>query len=372
MITRPYGVSPTVDVNIGGVSIRYESITSLVVTLEENMHDLVELVIAGFPIGAASDYWNKPIKISIDNGANLYYEFIGYVDKVHPTGNSSQGFVNYSPIQAATVVCLGASYAMRGSHTRVWSKHRFEDVVSNLAFKYGFSADCVRKGKVYDYLVQTGESDWKFLTKIADLQGLSVNCHGAHLHIYDPYKSFSRRISFHVLHSLSTSGGDPAPAPGQVLEFKGKFGQSLPEQSSVLMGNGKTIDLNSPHKIALPLLTKTTVHDLSVEQGLARIDATRKHSYDHTAQVSVTGVAGCLPGGIVKITGYDQSIDDYWYVKAVKHKISEGSFVSDLSIARNIDNELTETNTPTFTVRRDNYFDGTKWVARKRSTNVYS
>lgn len=372
MLTKPYGVSPSVEISIGGVNVRYESIVSVSLLLEESKHDLLEMVIAGFPPGAVTDYWNSPVKVVLDNGASFYYEFIGYIDGVHPTSSTSQGFVNYSPIQSATLVCLGASYAMRGSNTRGWSNHRLESIVASLSVNYGFSSDCIKKGKVYEALVQTGESDWKFLTRAADIQGLSVNCHGTHLHVYDPYSAYSRRNSFHVLHTLVTSGNDPTPSPGQILDLKGSFRKQLTSQTSVLMPNGKTVDLKDSNSTAMPLLSRTGTYDTSVSQGIARINSTRKQSYDHSMKATVLGLAGCLPGGVVKVVDYDNAIDGYWYVKSVKHSIANGDFLSELSITRNVDNELVPTNTATFKLNTDSYFDGKRWVARKRTNSVYS
>jgi len=372
MLSKGYGVSPSLEFSIGGVPVRYESITSLVVILEENKHDLVELVIAGFPPGELHTYWNKPVRLSIDLGASLYYEFVGYIDNVRASSDSSKGLVNRSPIQAASVVCLGASYAMRGSNTRVWSNHRFEDILATFARTYGFRSDCIRRGNIYDALAQTGESDWQFLVRAATIQGLSVNCHGTHIHAYDPYQAFSRRVSFHVLSTLITSGGDPTPLPGQILSLKGVFKQQLLNRTSVMMPNGATLDINGDGTTGSSLATKTPTFSTSVEQGMAAVAASRKEAYDQSIEVSVVGLPGCLPGGIVKIDGYSLEMDDYWYVKSVKHRISDNYFVSDMSLTRNIDNELTNTNTPAFRLQNDTYFDGNRWVARKRAFNVYS
>lgn len=372
MFTRPYGNSPKIEVSIGGVPIRYESITSFRLLLEEDKHDLLEVSIAGFPPGAVNDFWGKPIKLIIDNGGNMYQEFVGYIDTVKPTNEFQQGLVNYSPFQNATLVCLGASYAMRGSHTKVWSRYKLEDIVAFMSIRYGFSSDCIQKGRIHETLVQTGESDWKFLTRVADIQGLSVNCHGTHLHVYDPYKAFSRRSSFHVIFTLATTKGDPTQTPGQILNFKANFRYVLPYQSSIMTSNGTVLDLHSAERLALPLRTRVGVHDTSFEQGVARIEASRKHTYDHTANVTVMGIAGCVPGGIVKIDGYDALIDDYWYVKCVTHTITSSGFITDLTIARNIDNELVNTNTSVMDIPRDTFFNGNSWVSRRRVSNVYS
>lgn len=367
-----HGNSPDVEITIGGVVIDYFSVSYMRFLLEENTHDMLELVISGLPPKLVDTYWGSPVNVKVSTGSRFYYEFAGYVDQVRPHSNVGAGVVNNSPFQLSSVICLGASYHMRGSKSRDWSGHRLEDIASEMALSYGFSLDCKSGGYTYDTMIQASESDWKFLTRIASLHGLSVNVHGTRMRVYDQYAARSRFPSFHVLYSLAETKGDVTPGPGQIFDFKANLTKKLPYQSSVLTPTGDVLDLTGESTHGFSIQSRTGSHDLNVSQGLARIASKSRSVYDHEADVRVNGVAGCVPGGVVKIQGFETAIDGFWYVKSVEHRVEQNRFFSDLRIARDDSKVLDFTNIAVSEAADVPIVRASSWAASKRYTNVYS
>lgn len=142
MISKsPYGLSPNIDVSIDDVPVDYQALNRLEVVLTENKHDVLNIHIAGLPPQAVTDYLNAGVRLRFDTGASFVFEFAGYVTDVRPESQARHPLVNDSPFQNSVLVCLGASYAMRGAVSRVWEAASLSDVAKEFAFTYKFSLD---------------------------------------------------------------------------------------------------------------------------------------------------------------------------------------------------------------------------------------
>jgi hypothetical protein len=109
------------------------------------------------------------------------------------------------------------------------------------------------------------------------------------------------------------------------------------------------------------------------EEAARRISSVSKEKYDYYATAKVIGVAGCKPGGIVRLDNYDTEFDGFWYVQSVKHTVHSNAFFSELELAKNVNSELVFTNTePMQRPPETAYSSRFGWVAETKRIHEYS
>jgi len=384
MITKlPYGLSPTVDIAIGNSTVDYNTINRVELFMEDNQHDMLVMEIAGIPPRAITSYYNKPVQVKISTGGNFYQAFYGYVEDIRPSSFTGFGLMNDSPFQEAKIVCMGVSYDMRGATSKVWNGYRLSDIAREISAKYRFSVDVPSDEFVHDSLLQTNESDWQFLSRYTKFLGYSVSVHGTHIHIYDPYSSLSRQSSYHKLTTLLSDKRNVNASPGQIIEFEGTFskrnidGEYKESTIPVVNADASTYDVSSTslevkHNGIARFPNRISEYVDNFSEASRRISSVAKEKYDYYADVTVLGVAGCVPGGVVSVDKYNGDFDGFWYVQAVKHVVHSGNFVSELKLAKNYNSKLQLDNTEPFQSPPTPYYDVDHWVSSRARYHEYS
>jgi hypothetical protein len=376
MIVKPLvGTFPDMAITISGAPVDYTSINAVEFLLSENMHDGLSIEMGGIPTRAITDYIDAPVLVNITMSGQTH-TFTGNVIDVLPVSTTSGGLVNDSPFQTARLICMGASYEMRDNSSLYLVDYSLRDVVERYVDKYKISADVpqdsIRRGSV----VQGTRNDWKFLVDEVTRNGYSMTLHGTHLHIFDPYAALSRTGVIISLITLRKTRMDAAPYPGQILDFRGRFGArnsdgKYKESIVSVLTNGKTFTVSTGDGTSR---FKEYPSDYGGTYGeavkLAEVE--KKKAYDYEAQAQVVGVVGIVPGSVVKLDEYDNpQFDGYWYVREVKHRVATGAFLTDLSLARNKEEHLTRDGTLPMRDVPESEFYGGRWVSKRRGVNEY-
>lgn len=377
MIVKPFvGTHPDLDILVADVPVDYESLMAVEILLSENMHDSVSFEMAGLPTRAITEYRDRPIKLIASLGGNHRQQFTGRVIDVVPTSITSGGFVNDSPFQSAKIVGMGHSYEMRGDKSRVWNDYRLKEVVELLSELYGFSATLPKIAQRFSLSIQDTQSDWKFLQREVERHGLSMTMHGTHLHIFDPYHAFSHGKSRASLTTVKATRGDGSSFPGQILDFKGRFGERNPDGRykdtvvSVLAGN-TTFDVSTGTGAARFEERMVRYAD-TYGEAMRIAEASQKSQYDFEANVTAVGMLGTVPGGVVIVDNYgNPDFDGAWYVRKVRHRIATGAFITELAIARNANSQLFPTNVTAFKDGPAPAFVNGIWTSSMRGVHEY-
>lgn len=382
IVRKPYGISPTFELAIDGVGVDYHSINVLNIDLEESKHDVLKIQMSGIPSRAIIDYYNAPVSLTLKYGLYYTHTFNGYVIDVRPHSITAGGLVNDSPFQEATLVCMGASYSMRGSRSKYWGSYTLTDIAKELSEKYGFSIDVPKTPLVHETVAQTNESDWKFLVRYSEILGYKVNVHATRMHIYDPYYAAARVSSFHKLTTLKKSGTGVTDVPGQILEFNGSFsrrnsdGRYSSTSVSVIDHDNRLLHVTTRDTLGLnkeaefPNRQQHVAHNY--EEAARYIDSNRKQFYDYTADVRVSGIAGCLPGGIVEVDNYGAQFDGLWYVRSVKHTLHSDGFFTDLRLAKNSTSTIEVFTYPVLDDAPESRYTSDRWESSRRVVNEYA
>lgn len=377
------GVSPKFEITVNGVEFNYISLYSITISLEENMHDVAKLRVSGIPPKAITEYLNAAVDIKVWINSTFKHQFNGIVIKVDPSSLTREGLINKSPFQDVTITCMGASYEMRGPRDRAWTNARLEDVVREFARRYRFSADVPKTKLAYPQLIQTNESDWQFLVRYARMMGFSVNCHGTHIHVYDPYKAVGRNTSLHKLITARGDKSDYTEYPGQIFEFDGSFidlrksGSINKPVIAVTQPDGRRYDvswreINREADRAEDRDVRSNWFAESYDEAATVLNAAQRKYYDYGASVSTIIVPGAVPGGVVDLREYDSAFDGLWYVSGVDHTLLTGQFVTDFKLKRNRNSQLKYSPVDTFQEPPSSEWDKDKWRSRRSLVSVYT
>ena len=379
----PSGVTANYEMTINGVEVKYDSISNIRIVLEEDKHDVMLLDMLGIPTRAVSDYLNTAVSCTVWLNSNYVHKFVGSIIEIRPHSTTNDGLMNSSPFQQATIVCMGASYEMRGPRDRAWEKTTLKEVALEFAKRYDFSVDVPDDGLVFETLVQVNESDWQFLVRYANMMGYRTTCHGTHIHIYDPFKATNRQISAHKLTTISSDNFDLRIAPGQIIsidmtvEDKRKSNQINIPIVSVVEDDGTVFDVsgrdvNRQNGTSRDRDDREHVFADSYVKAERAIRTAQRRYYDYEAHVVVSGVPGAVPGGVVVLSGYKNDFDGLWYVCGVSHHLVNNEFQSELDIRRNRNNQLEQYRPVTrYSAPPEPEWAGTYWRSSKRYTNVY-
>lgn len=381
MILNQGGVNASsFSMQVNGVEFDYDNIQRIEFYLEESMHDMAVVSLSSIPSRAVTDYVGVAVSITVTNSVNNVYQFVGYINDVRPMSLTSAGMMNNSPFQKAELYCMGASYVMRGSKTRNWDNQSITEIATTLAEEYDFSVDVPVKESFHDRLAQTNESDWQFLARYAKSLGLSVNVHGTHLHVYDPYSAYSRNTSYLRLYTLKGMNGATVPLPGQIIEFTGSFsarnadGKYKDNVVTVFNDSGSSYDLSTHESDSdkAPLYSSRVAgYAHTHQEGELMLDVYQKSDYDHYATATVTGAPGLRPGGLVTVDKYGGNMDGEWYVQGLKHVLHSSAFITEVKLARNNITQLFPDRTAPFQTPPEPILTGEGWKAKKKTVNAY-
>lgn len=379
------GLSPEVSILINGVEVDYAAINKVTLSLDENKHDICTLTFVGLPPKSITDYIDAPVRVFLSSGQTRTQEFCGYVTYVEPVSNTRSGTANNSPFQLTNVVCLGASVSMKGSKNKVWESTSIPIIAQEMAYRYGFSLDVYLDTFEFPRLVQSSESDWAFITRIATEYGMRVTVHGTHMHIWDPFKAIGRLASFNRLY---TSRKTLDNIPGAIISFTGTFGYVTPQGVST---NYKTASLDrfgtivSVDSAALPdqswsrhghsskFLNEINTTAQTVEEASKYMGQYNRKYFAFNANVRVTGGAGIVPGGVVEVDEYNSNFDGLWYVQSVQHVIGGSQYLTELGLAKDF-NTTKSYEVPAvarFSKPPSSVLLGGSWKASSTKVNTY-
>ena len=327
-------------VSIDGGNLEYSSIQMVSLSLQENMHNLASLEVAGIPPDYLAEYLNLPIVITVSVGAYGSYTFYGYIYNMVPVSRNKDGLVNNSPFQFTTINCFGATYPMRGDKTRSWEHYTLPQMAKELAEKYGLTVSVPNDPFVFSRLVQSEKTDWEILVTAADYLGYRVCSEGTHIDIWDPYAALSHR-GLRSLYAMSGNKGSVKTRPGQVINFTAQVSNALKTSDTLHALVDSSIVTNTFNQASgLGITVQSIFQDeiaenaVSVDMAEAALKGRNRNKFPISASVTVVGDPSITPGMVVDLQKYESGIDGLWLVKSARHEMFRGSAMSYLELVR--------------------------------------
>ena len=359
MILRDaYKDAPVIDIQVIGGVVNTNDIVSVEICYSENKHDIATITYSGFPAEAVTAYSGLPVYIKFGNNEANIQEFHGYVAYVEANAITRMGTVNNSRIQEAKVVCFGVSYNMKPLTSTAYKDITLPKLVKIIANKYRFSYSVPNNNFVISTVDQSSKSDWEVLVSTANKFGYYVTATNTHITVYDPFSPFYRDLPLTTLNTLQAQNGADRQ-PGNVLEFKGTFGDVTPYGSShnyvvkTLDANGKSIEYSTTGTqgsgLGKPVKRKftqeITINAVSKEALRNYADGYLKQSIPLHADVITLGISTVFPGATVYLNNYNSEYDGYWIVEDVKHVINTDHYITHMHIKTDSTNNVAKKNT---------------------------
>jgi hypothetical protein len=281
-------------------------------TIEERcgQHDL--LSISGTQSTALTKYAGQPAKLTAWQGSATR-AIHGYLD----THAISTGF---NKDMVVTGYVLGASSVMRSGAERQWKDKRPFDIARDIVRPYGFCLEMDTYQYTIPLFVQSAESDWQLLARLAQEIGMALIGTNVVIRMVDPSLEIRRRrmrplYKFNVnkLFNYSISAS-PVPLGYEARVFAGvdKFGESF------------SVTANPDAAVTLP--APETVRSLEDAISAAERIGRRRHRL-RRATCSLKFTPGLRSGTTVALTnGADTNV---WFVHEATHvKSFEESYTS--------------------------------------------
>ena len=189
-------------------------------------HDRLILHFKGKPSDpAVSIVQGDPVKFTFSNSSDEY-AFNGYVYSVDQK--------NTTVANNTDVVCIAASYYLKKTEQKIYKNVTADQVVKSIAAKHGMTASTQRHPRVRKAIVQSGQSDWQLLRRIAKQTGFAIRAENTTIIFSTKSKIFqSKKDSapyfFYVNSDDLGANTKMDRATGTLLKFTPYLAENSPE-----------------------------------------------------------------------------------------------------------------------------------------------
>jgi len=267
--------------------------------------------------------------------------FQGYVHSVTPDLSPGKNF--------AQVVAYGASYVMKQASQKIWTNVTADTVVAEIAKKYGFSYNAMPHPRVYDHLIQAGESDWAFLVKLAKQCGYSLRAENTALYfneITNDYKQNFQSAKYAIMREANSSLGS------SMFKFTPEVSEANDIDAGVMKAATAVGGVNLDTATAIvttnqsrPTTTKTVsksemfdrfsptvvISNGNVASSEAKA-ADERARYPYRGSVQLLGDATLKPDLPIYLDGLGTEYSGYWTILSADHIFEEHMYTTELHV----------------------------------------
>lgn len=320
---------------------------AITVFQQENNHDVVSLV--SYLDDNTPNRYRAGVPVSVSWGAlnRRVTTFQGYVHHTEPMV-SPTGAKAYRNV--VKIVCVGATYLMKNKHRRSWEQRTVPSVLAEIFDGYKMSLQTEQHNKIWDVLVQSGESDWEFVCGLAHRIGWAIYPDNTDV------MAQNRRVDLRAAKNttsvfIAAPPTSPTGGLNSILTFQAIDGETTPDGGQKANRISEGIDpwqgtyFTAAEGTSQPVLGWVSPDALFTEYStdVARSygeAATRLagEAEDHRlyiqAKAEVVGDAYVRPGRAVSLGGLGAKSNGLWYVQAVEHEVDQGTYVMHLTLGR--------------------------------------
>lgn len=260
-------------------------------------------------------------------------EFFGYVHDIESIQDSNKNFTR--------IGFIGASYVLRQASRKIYKNVTADQVISEIAKKYGFAYRAVAHPRVYPQIAQAGMTDWELMVRLAHQCGYALRVENTEIHFHpllqdfddlreeafsfqkadagfkpiNPIYSFRATISETLSYSLadksatSVFGVDPITGDsfGYTTQTRGQITRKR--------SNQEFFDFHETHVVANSYETAK----------LEAVAALNKSQFPYVADAEVFGISNLRPAMPVYLNNIGRDYTGYWTILGVEHEVIEES-----------------------------------------------
>lgn len=280
---------------------------------------------------SVSQFWpdNAPVKIIWGRRPDNIQTWYGYVNHHVTNSNAASG----SKALQVTYVLLGTSKPMNTDKTRSWGDVTPTYIAKEIAREYGLRAVLSRTTWIIPYEVQSNESDFKFLNRVADKVGFRFWVSGGTLYFIDPAivlcGSQSQAVPEYKLDKLFTQldsvrdfemyeGGN---VPGAVVANRSIFSFDT-ASGKIMQVQADPVPLSSGAPVpSIDYIMSDWPADTLVDAKNLVNAWQQRNQFWQTACAELYGNTLIYPGKLVKLTGAQMPPNGsgFWIVASACH-----------------------------------------------------
>jgi phage protein D len=271
--------------------------------------------------------------------------FYGYVN--HPTRtNNNLASSTMSDRNAVTITCVGASWPMKQTDTKVFTNTTCSAVVAQIAALFNLAANIVPDTTVWPSLQMGGMSYWQFCVTLAQKIGYTFYCNGIQL-VFKPRTTngvnlaslaavYDYRVNPASLVDFTPTTGTSSPQGGQLAnrQLAGINPRTLQPIFSQVSGVPTSQVLGTTMETPPFNLTQHDVVTSQAESDANVNGAAANNQLYITATATATGNAFISQGSIVYVQNANGSQNGLWFVTSAKHALNAINYVTYLTLGR--------------------------------------
>ena len=290
---------------------------------------------------------NAPVQIIWGRRPDNIQTWYGYVNHKNIKGNADSG----SKALQVTYFLLGTSKPMNTDKTRTWGQVTPTYIARKIASEYSMRAILTSTSWVLPYEVQTNESDFKFLNRMADKTGFRFWASNGTLYFIDPtvvlqnnvqqgtptYYLDKRFTNLDTIREFDMNKGDNLP--GGTKTTRTMFGVD-PTSGQVLQITADTDQVTDVSQIS----KDWPIENYSTGKNLVNAWQSRSQFW-LSATAELYGNAYLYPGKMIYLQGLQLPNDaqGYWIVASANHILkasgtsvaSSDKFVTRVELLKN-------------------------------------
>src|SRR5437762_2120673 len=217
----------------------------------------------------------------------------------------------------------------RGTVTKTYKNVKDSDLATQIAQRYGLSADTDDSKVVHDYVIQNNLSDYDFLMERAAIAGFRVYVDDKKLLFKKPklgdppaakleWREIIGRLvqevnTFDQVSKITTSGWDPKQA--KEMTDAGKGGDEYGKQGGTMTGAQLVKQMYGDIEEVLTVATG----EKSLLEAVAKAEYNRRAGSFVHAEARVTGDPAIRAGSVVEVEKAGKRVDGQYYVVSTDH-----------------------------------------------------
>jgi len=294
--------------------------------------------------------WNlDPLNIKPGSLMTITIKDKTYNGYVHDLKNHQTAGKNFTKVGF-----IGASYVMKQASQKIYRNMSSDQIVAEIAKKYGFAYKVTPHPRIYEQVSQAGMTDWQFMVRLAKQSGYFLRAENTEIYFQPLTEDFYNLINESVTFQKSDGGFKPAnpiysfkPVISETLRHLG-FKKAATSVAGVDPVTGQTFKITtqtsfnpsrqfSNQEFFDDHATDVVANDYQTAKHLA--DASDEYSrFPYAAEVETIGqsyMRPCLP---VYLKNVGSEYSGYWTVLKVIHTVAEENlnqqmYTCDMTVA---------------------------------------
>jgi hypothetical protein len=317
-------------------------------------HDYATVYFRDWGISPSQVKAGSLMRITIDDK-----ELVGYVHHIKNIQEADKNFTE--------VAFIGASYVMRQASQKVYLNITADQIVAQIATKYGFAYKTVPYPRVYPQVAQAGRTDWELMVSLAKQSGYFLRADGTTLYFQPLLQDFNDLI-YEALSFKKSDAGHKSVNP--MYSFKALVGETLSHQGAdksatsvagvdprtgVKFNYSRQTRSETTRQISQPEFfdkhaTKTVANNFQTA-AFESAAADDKSVFPYAAHAEVLGTSSLRPGMPVHLDGIGNEYSGYWTILTAEHEIVEESlnvhvYTTQLFVGADSLGDLTRSDVP--------------------------